>query len=213
MSGASVGRIAGVVLAGGLSRRMGRDKAGVLVRGRSLMARTCDRLAPQCARLAISRHAGGAHRSGLAYPTIADGIAGHAGPLAGILAALDWSAADDPTATHVVTVAVDTPFLPFDLVTRLVAARDGRQLSIACAMSGGRIHPVAALWPVAIRGALRTCVAVDEIRRVTTILDRFGFATAEWPSEPYDPFFNVNTPEDAVRAGTMAAALDRRSAQ
>ena len=211
MPAPSVGLIRGVVLAGGLSRRMGRDKAEVMLRGRSLLAHALDRLAPQCASLAVGRHDTSATRPGVAYPVIADGTVARAGPLAGVLAALDWGAACDPAATHVATVAVDTPFLPRDLVPRLVAALGADRSRIACAASGGRLHPVAALWPVAIRQALRDGLVIDGITRVVAILELFGFVRADWPTEPYDPFLNVNTPEDLARAEAVAASLDDRA--
>ena len=208
MAKSTVHRVQGVVLAGGLSRRMGRDKVEVQVGGRSLLARTCERLAPQCASLAISRHAETADLSALGYPIVEDAIPGHAGPLAGVLAGLDWSIARDPTVSHVVTTAVDTPFLPRDFVGRLGAALDVTSAPIACAASGGRIHPVAALWPVAIRSALRDAVMVERTRRVFAVLERFGYAVVEWSPEPADPFLNVNTPEDLTRAEEAAVLLD-----
>ena len=203
---APAGRIHGVVLAGGQSRRMGRDKAGVTLDGRSLLGRTCDRLAPQCASVAVSRHdpAGTPARD---YPTIPDGTAHRAGPLAGILAALDWTAARDPGATHVVTAAVDMPFLPLDLVPRLDAARAASRRPIACATSSDRVHPVAALWPVALRNPLRDCLLSERISRLMTVVERFGFATADWPVDPFDPFLNVNTPDDLAGAEAVAAML------
>ena len=213
MPACSIGHVHGIVLAGGLSRRMGRDKADVVLRGRTLLERTCARLAPQCTSLAISRHDPAPGRSDTRYPVIADEIAGPAGPLAGLLAALDWTAARDSAATHVVTVAVDTPFLPLDLVARLVAVARASGLPIACAASGGRIHPVAALWPVAIRRDLRDCVVADQVRRVTAILERFGSATADWPTDPHDPFLNVNTPEDLMRAEVVAVRSEDEEPQ
>lgn len=200
--------ILGVVLAGGASRRMGRDKALLQVSGRALLVWAVERLAPQCAALAVSRHDGrldGLDLVGL--PVLADDGPERAGPLAGIVAGLDWAARALPAATHVASVAVDTPFLPADFVARLDAARAAAGADACCASSGGRRHPVAALWPVAGRGLLRAALAGRGLRRVGDGLDLFGPAVATWSTHPVDPFFNVNTPGDAAAAEPLAAMV------
>ena len=191
---------------------MGRDKALVRLDGRPLIAWTVGRLAPQCGALAVSRHDGRLAGIDLGLPLLADGEAGRAGPLAGLLAGLDWAAAIDPGATHAATAAVDSPFLPEDLVARLVAARNAGGAEAAVASSGSRRHPVAALWPIRARHALRTAMLGEGLRRIGLFLDRLRPAVAEWPTAPFDPFLNVNTPDDlaaaeAVRAKAVAARL------
>ncbi len=122
-----------------------------------------------------------------------------AGPLAGILAGLDWAAAHAPAIEWVVSVPGDCPFLPRDLVARLHEARAGAGTPLACARSGDWRHPVVGLWPVALRDDLRG--ALDEgLRKIEIWTARHGVAIAEWPIEPFDPFFNVNTPDDVAQA-------------
>lgn len=203
------GRIRGIVLAGGRSRRMGSDKALQEVAGRSLLSRTVARLAPQCREVAVSRHDGRQDGVDAGLAVLRDAVPGQAGPLAGILAGLDWAAGIDPTATHIVTVAVDTPFLPLDFVARLAEAREAASASACCAMSGDRRHPVAALWPVAAREVLRDALLGEGLRRVGQFLDRLGPAVAVWPVDPYDPFYNVNAPDDVARAEAMAVQADQ----
>ncbi len=203
------GTIPGIVLAGGRSSRMGRDKAGVEVGGRSLLTRTIERLRPQCGPLVVSRHDGTLDGPDHGLPLVADGVAGRAGPLAGILAGLDWVAEVNPAATHAVTVPVDAPFLPTDLVVRLTAAREAASAGACCAASGERRHPVVALWPVAARHRLREALAIEGLRRLGAFLDRLDPAVASWPVEPFDPFLNLNAPADLAAAEAIARRLDR----
>ena len=202
--------IPGIVLAGGESRRMGRDKATVLLHGRALVAWTVAQLAPQCSAVAISRHADGydAPLGDVALPIVVDEAADRFGPLSGLLAGLDWVAEAVPDAHCAVTVAVDTPFLPHDFVDRLEAGRRASGARAAVAASSGRRHPVAALWPVAARHALRDAMLREGLRRVGLFLDRLGPATVDWPSGPADPFLNINTPDDLAAAEMRAAAED-----
>jgi molybdopterin-guanine dinucleotide biosynthesis protein A len=125
--------------------------------------------------------------------------------LAGILAALDWTASALPAVTWVATVPGDGPFPPRDLVARLQSARAREGAVMACAGSGGWTHPVAALWPVSLRDALRHAVAEEGIRKIDTFTGRYACAVEEWPVSPVDPFFNVNTPEDLAEANRLAA--------
>ena len=128
-----------------------------------------------------------------------------AGPLAGILAGLDWAAANAPTVTDIVSVPGDCPFLPADLVAKLAAARAAQAKPLACARSGDWRHPVAGLWPVALRADLRKALVDDGLHKIEIWTSRHGVAIADWPTAPVDPFFNVNTPEDAAEAGRLAA--------
>ena len=197
------GRIYGIVLAGGESRRMGRDKALVRLGGLRLVDRTVARLAPQVAGLAVSRHAGDLPGLPAAVAVLADAAGPHSGPLAGLLAGLDWVASRDPAATHAVSAPVDAPFLPADLVARLWDARLAAGTDAAVALSGDRRHGVSALWPVTARGALRAAMGSEGLRRVGAFLDRLRPATARWPTAPVDPFLNINGPDDLAAAEAL----------
>jgi molybdenum cofactor guanylyltransferase len=191
-------RIFGVILAGGAGRRMGgTDKASLLLGGRTLLSRVADRLDPQVEALALSAN-GDTTRFGGALPVLAD--AGGAGPLAGVLAALDWAA--PMGATAVVSVAVDTPFFPGDLVPQLLLAAEGAPGGVALAESGGRVHPTFGLWPVGLRDELRATLARGELR-VMDFAERQGAAMARFGDER--AFLNVNTPDDLARAEAMLA--------
>lgn len=200
--------VPGIVLAGGESRRMGRDKALAPLGGRPLLAWTAERLAPQCAALAVSRHDGRLDGLDLGLPLLADAENGpRAGPLAGVLAGLDWAAASG--AAQAVTAAVDSPFLPSDFVARLLAAAGAGGSGAAVARSGGRRHPVAALWPVDARHALRAAMRDDGLRRVGVFLDRLAPAPVDWPTEPFDPFMNLNAADDVAAAEAVHARMRR----
>ena len=134
---------------------------------------------------------------------VEDDPPGHAGPLGGILAGLDWFARHRADATHAVVTAVDTPFLPPDLVQRLVAERDRTGAVLACAASGDRRHPAVALWPVALRHSLRSALVDEGLRKLGTFFDRYPVAEAVWPAHPFDPFLNLNTPADLAVAEAM----------
>ena len=128
-----------------------------------------------------------------------------AGPLAGILAGLDWAAAQAPEIADLVSVPGDCPFLPADLVRRLSAARRTAGQPLACARSGDWRHPVVGLWPVALRDDLRKALLEEGLHKIEAWTARHGVAIADWPAAPVDPFFNVNTPEDAAAAERIAA--------
>ncbi|MGX7741342.1 molybdenum cofactor guanylyltransferase MobA [Rhodopseudomonas parapalustris] len=195
-----------VILAGGLARRMGGgDKPLRAVAGRPLLARVIERLQPQCRALALNANGDPARFAPFGLPVIADSVQGFPGPLAGILAALDWAAAQQPDATCVLTAPGDCPFLPHDLVARLNEARLAEAAEIAVAASGGHLHPVIALWPVALRDALRTALIDEDIRKVERVTARYPRAVVEWPVTPFDPFFNANTPEDVAEAERIVA--------
>jgi molybdopterin-guanine dinucleotide biosynthesis protein A len=197
-----------VVLAGGLARRMGGgDKALIAIGGQTILARALARLAPQVDATIINANGDATRFAATGLPVIADSVPDFAGPLAGILAGLDWTATHRPDIAWIVTVPGDCPFLPKDLVARLHRARDESGQALACAKSGDWRHPVVGLWPVALREDLRQALTQENLRKIEVWTARHGVALAEWPTAPYDPFFNVNTPEDAARAETIAATL------
>lgn len=200
----------GVLLAGGLARRMGGgDKPLRPIAGRPMLAHLANRLAPQCDGLVINANGDPARFAPYALPVVADGIPGFAGPLAGILAAMDWLAANRPEIAWLVSVAADTPFIPADLVARLHEARRAAGANLACAASGGRSHPVIGLWPVALRETLRHALTVEGERRVGRWAQAQGVVEVEWPVDPVDPFFNANEPEDIAEAERLFAHLDQ----
>lgn len=205
----------GVVLAGGLATRMGGGDKGLLqVAGRPLLAHVIDRLEPQVRAMALNANGDPARFSHYGLPVIPDNIAGHPGPLAGVLAGLDWAAGHG--ADSIVTVAADTPFFPRDLVPQLLLASEGREHLLALAAtprtdgdilkSGGKRmnrHPTFGLWPVALRNDLRDALN-GGLRKVVAWTDLHDAGDALFPAEPFDPFFNVNTPEDLAHAENLA---------
>ena len=191
----------GVLLAGGLARRMGGgDKPLRTIAGRTILERVVARFAPQCDGLILNANGDPARFAALGLPVVPDTVPDFAGPLAGILAALEWAAAHRPEIEYVASVAADTPFLPYDFVSRLHAARQAAGTPLACAETGGRTHPVNGLWPVGLKDDLRHALVVENLRKIDLWTARHGIARATWPTEPYDPFFNANTPEDLAQA-------------
>jgi molybdopterin-guanine dinucleotide biosynthesis protein A len=196
----------GLVLAGGLARRMGGgDKARIRIGGITILERVLARIQPQCAAVILNANGDPARFADSGLGVVPDSVPGFAGPLAGILAGLDWTAAHRPDITDVASVPGDCPFLPADLIARLAAARAAAGTPLACARSGDWRHPVVGLWPVRLREDLRHALVVDDLHKIEIWTARHGIITVDWPTEPIDPFFNVNTPEDAARAEQMAA--------
>jgi molybdopterin-guanine dinucleotide biosynthesis protein A len=196
----------GLVLAGGLARRMGGgDKPRTKIGGVTILRRVLERLEPQCVRLVLNANGDPARFADTGLPVIPDDVPDFAGPLAGILAGLDWTAAHAPEITDLASVPGDCPFLPLDLVRRLHKARAAAGRPLACARSGDWRHPVIGLWPVALRGDLRQALTGDGVRKIEAWTARHGVALADWPDVPFDPFFNVNTPVDVAAAERIAA--------
>jgi molybdenum cofactor guanylyltransferase len=198
----------GVLLAGGLARRMGGgDKPMRQIGGRTILERVIARLKPQCDGLILNANGDPARFAGFGLPVIADTIENFPGPLAGILAALDWAAANRPEISWVLSAAADCPFLPRNLVARLHRARSLENAQLAVAASDGQSHPVIGLWNVGLREELRHALVVEDIRKIDRWTARYKLATVEWPVDPLDPFFNANTMDD-IAAAERLAALD-----
>ena len=196
----------GLVLAGGLARRMGGgDKALIRIGGETILERTLARLTPQVSGIVVNANGDPARFAPFGLPVVADSVPDFAGPLAGILAGLDWVAANRPGIEWIVSVPGDCPFLPRDLVAKLHAARIAEGKPLACARSGEWRHPVVALWRVSLRDDLRRALIDEDLRKIEIWTARHGVAIAEWPDQPVDPFFNVNTPEDASAAERLAS--------
>ncbi|WP_054313046.1 molybdenum cofactor guanylyltransferase MobA [Mesorhizobium sp. 1M-11] len=202
--------VAGVILAGGLSSRMGGGDKGLLsLGGKSVLEWVTAQFAPQVGPLALNANGDPARFSSFQRPILVDTVAGFPGPLAGILAGLEWAASETKTST-VVTVAADTPFFPENLVSELANAVDHD--TIAVARSSGRLHPTFALWPIGLREPLRHFLVEEGNRRVLSFIERHRFIEVDFPLLPLrddtlDPFFNINTPADLTEAERILKEL------
>lgn len=189
---------AGVILAGGRATRMGGGDKGLLsLGGETLLSRVIDRLAPQVDRIALNANGDTARFSEFGLPVVSDSIAEFPGPLAGVLAGLDWAASQGFDA--IVTAAADTPFFPLDLVPQLQLAGEGMDHPLVLAVTDDGRHPTFGLWPVALRDDLRSALQ-GGLRKVVMWTDQHGGRTAHFLGSDPDPFFNVNTPEDLAMA-------------
>lgn len=196
----------GVLLAGGLARRMGGgDKPMKTIAGRTILERVIERLKPQCDQIILNANGNASRFASFGLPVVADTIEGFAGPLAGVLTALDWTAAHRPDVEWVLSTATDCPFLPHDLVARLQHARISKGAQLAVAASGDRVHPVIGLWNVALREDLRHALVVEDMRKIDRWTARYKLATVTWPDKPIDPFFNANTIEDLAEAERLVS--------
>jgi molybdenum cofactor guanylyltransferase len=202
--------VAGIILAGGLSRRMGGDdKALRQLGGKPLIRRVIDRLKPQAAPVGINANGDLRRFAAFWLPVIPDATDDFLGPLAGVLAGMRWAACGAPQARFIVTAACDTPFFPADLVQALFAATSGIYPSVAVAASGGQVHPVFGLWPIALADDLALALR-DGTRKVQHWVDRHPhvvveFHCADAGGKRIDPFFNTNTPDELAEAERMLA--------
>lgn len=198
--------IPGVLLAGGLARRMGGgDKPMRTIGGRTILDRVITRLTPQCDGLILNANGDPERFAAFGLPVIADTVADFPGPLAGILAALDWIATNRPDVPLILSAAADCPFLPRDLVARLYQALTEQDAQLAVAASDGQSHPVIGLWRVSLRDELRHALVLEDVRKIDRWTARYRLATVTWPVTPLDPFFNANTMDDIADAERLAA--------
>ena len=195
-----------LLLAGGKSRRMGGgDKNMIELGGRPMLAHVMARAVPDGANVLINANGDPARFASFGLPVLADVIDGFAGPLAGVLTGLEHAAATMPDVTHLVSLATDAPFLPADLGARLIAAVEGGA-DMAQAASNGRRHPVFAIWPVSMAGALRTALVDEGLRKIDDFTARYDCAVVDFAAETGggpDPFTNLNTPEDVAAAQSL----------
>lgn len=199
-------QIAGVLLAGGQSRRMGGgDKCLRMLGERTILDHILARVRPQVSALVLNANGDPQRFAAQSLPVMADTIEGFAGPLAGVLAGLDWAAEHAPDCQWVASFATDAPFQPTDLVARLLDAVRSQGADLACAASGGRHHPVFGLWPVRLRDDLRTAMLDEDMRKVDLWTARYRLAVAEFDGARVDPFFNANRPEDLEKAAELLA--------
>lgn len=200
-------RIAGVLLAGGLSRRMGGgDKSLRMLGGRTILDRIVAAARPQVGPLVLNANGDPARFAPYGLPVAADVVDGYAGPLAGVLTGLEWARANAPGCPWVASFATDAPFIPGDLVARLVAAVEREGADLACARSDGQEHPVFGLWPVRLADDLRRAMVEEDMRKVDAWTGRYRLAIADFATDPVDPFFNTNRPGDLEEAERILAA-------
>lgn len=203
-------RVLGVLLAGGLARRFGGgDKCLVELAGKPLLDHVIARVQPQVGGLILNANGAPERFAGYGLDVVADVVEGFAGPLAGVLTALEWAREHAPEAAWVASFPTDAPLLPHDLVARLLAAVNDEGADMACALSDGRTHPVIALWPVAIADELRAALVDEDVRKVDRFTARYRVAHVDFPVDDGDPFLNVNAPEDLVRAEALLSAPKR----
>lgn len=203
-------QIAGVILAGGLSRRMGGgDKGRLDLGGKSMIEHVIARFSPQVEALALNANGDPGRFADLGLPVVADTVGDFAGPLAGVLAGMRWAISCSADITHIATVSADAPFIPEDLVARLAGMIAHESNAICVARSCEELHPVIGLWPVHLADDLEAALA-DGVRKVLRWTDRHGtvpvdFATVEIGGETVDPFFNANTPGEMTEARRLLA--------
>lgn len=205
-------QVLGVVLAGGLARRMGGgDKGFKQLAGRPILEIILQRLAPQVAGIILNANGDAARFAQFNLPVAADPLPDFAGPLAGVLAGLHWARENRPEITHIVTVPSDGPFLPRDLVARLNGACDALDAELACVASNGRPNPVVGLWPMALYDDLHKAVIQEGLRKVDIWTARHRLAVTDFITDPVDPFFNANTPDDLVEAERLLALVGEQA--
>jgi len=143
---------------------------------------------------------------------VPDVIGDFAGPLAGVLTGLEWTAEHAPETEWVATFATDAPFVPADLVDRLLAALKRDNAEMACAASNGRTHPVFGLWPVALAGDLRRAMEEEDMRKIDRWTARYNLIEVDFSALPFDPFFNINDTDNLAEAERLLADGERGAA-
>lgn len=202
--------IAGVILAGGLARRMGGGDKGLrAVGGMAMLDRVVARTRPQVGALALNANGDPARFAAYGVQVIADVVGGFAGPLAGVLTGMDWARVAMPGARWLASFPTDAPFLPRDLVARLVGAVEAAGADLVCATSGGQAHPVVGLWRISLAADLRAALVDEGERKIDAWTARHTLVHVDFPTEPVDPFFNANAPEDLAEAERLIALEDR----
>ena len=206
VEGIGARRLGGVIMAGGLARRMGGgDKCLLTLAGRPILSRIIERVQPQVSSLVLNANGDAERFAAFGLPVAPDVLEGRPGPLAGVLTGMEWVAAQDPACEWLLSVPGDAPFVPCDLAERLMAAVQAQGADMACASSLGRSHPVVGLWPLRLRGDLRAAMTEEGLRKVDLWTGRYklaevDFAPLESEAGPLDPFFNANRPEDLEAA-------------
>jgi molybdenum cofactor guanylyltransferase len=197
-------KASGVVLAGGLARRMGGGDKGLLeLDGKPILDHVLERLRPQVRLLVLNANGDPERFARWPYTVAGDVLPGNPGPLVGVLTGMDWTYANVPGLEWVVSVPTDAPFLPHDLVARMMAAVVEEGADMACATSGGQRHPVVGLWPVSLRNELRHALIDEGVRKVDAWTGRYKVADVDFDTDPVDPFFNANDEDDLAKAKAL----------
>jgi molybdenum cofactor guanylyltransferase len=205
---AGTDQVLGVLLAGGQARRMGGgDKCLRALAGRPILAHVIERARPQAQALVLNANGDPARFAAFGLPVAGDVIEGFAGPLAGVLTGMEWARANRPDLRWIATIATDTPFFPADLVARMLDAIRREGANLACAASAGRTHPVFGLWPVRLAPDLRQAMLDEGIRKVDVWTARHRLVEVDFATEPFDPFFNTNRPDDLDQAARLLPRL------
>jgi len=198
--------IIGVILAGGLSRRMGGGDKGLrLLGGKSILRHVVDRVVPQVGRTILNANGDPGRFAEFGLPVVPDSLPDFPGPLAGVLAGMDWARANAAEATHVATFAGDSPFVPRDLVARMAAEIPAAE--IVSVRSAGQDYPIIGLWPVSLADALRRAMVEEDMRKVDRWTARYRLAVIDVAADPVDPFFNANAPADLDEAERLLTLL------
>jgi len=205
--------VLGVLLAGGLARRMGGgDKGLSMLGGKPMMSRIIERARPQVSTLIINANGDGGRFADYGLDVVPDVIGDFAGPLAGVLTGLEWTAEHAPETEWVATFATDAPFVPADLVGRFLAAVKRDNAEMACAASNGRAHPVFGLWSVALAGDLRRAMEEEDMRKIDRWTARYNLIEVDFSALPFDPFFNINDKDNLAEAERLLADGERGAA-
>tara|TARA_Y100001960_G_scaffold289225_1_gene328915 strand:- start:1266 stop:1937 length:672 start_codon:yes stop_codon:yes gene_type:complete len=221
MTNINKSKIVAVLLAGGAARRMGGgDKCLHYLAGKSLLEHVISKIKNQVDCMIINANGDPSRFSGFGLDVVGDVVPGQLGPLAGVLSGLDWAYEKKPQAKWVLSVPTDCPLLPFDLVERLMSAivmkseqeknfdsektHDSLWIG-SCVASGGRCHPVLALWPINWRNQLRDALLNQGIKKIDLFTKSLPLAIAEFSVDPFDPFTNINTPADLISTNKILA--------
>ena len=199
--------IVGILLAGGLSRRMGGgDKNLLQLGGKSILRHVIERIAPQVDTLILNANGDADRFAEYGLPVVGDVIDGYAGPLAGVLTGLEWASVNSPSCEWVATFATDAPFVPKNLVVELLNSIEANGADMACAMSKDRTHPPFAIWPIRLKDALRAAMIDEEMRKIDLWTARYKIVHVPFEEEGIDPFFNINKPDNLGEAEQLLAS-------
>lgn len=202
--------VAGVMLAGGLARRMGGgDKCLAMVGDKPLLDHMLERAGAQVDHMMINANGDGSRFAQYNLPVCEDVIDGFQGPLAGILTGMEWALENHPDCPWVASFATDAPFIPEDLVDRMLADIEAQGADMACAITNDRTHPVFALWPVRLAGELRRAMVEEDMRKIDRWTARYNIIHVDFPATPVDPFFNINRPENLEEAEKLLKAVTK----
>ena len=201
--------IVGVILAGGFSRRMSnQNKCFIPLNGKPLFEYVLEKLSPQCDTILINSNEQNERLAAYQFPIVKDSLEGFLGPLAGILSAMEWAKQHKPESKWILTVPVDTPFLPDDLLSKLYQSVQTTHSELACACSLGRTHPVIGLWPISLVDDLRLSLTKEGMRKIDLWTSRYKISQQDFNNDNLDPFFNINCNEDLIEAESLLKTLN-----